>query len=92
MAQALVVVVHADEMIPRLWTASPNSWFIHQSSLAILPAGSYSREAVGFAPGSVHMGVLVDKVALEKVSFPSEFFGFPLSIAFYRGSPFSYNN
>jgi hypothetical protein len=25
MAQALVVVVHADEMIPRLWTASPNS-------------------------------------------------------------------
>jgi hypothetical protein len=38
----------------------------------------------GFDPGSVHMGFVVDKVALGQV-FP-EYFGLPLSISFHRCS------
>jgi hypothetical protein len=39
----------------------------------------------GFDPGSVHVGFMVDKVALGQV-FPPEYFGFPLSISFDRCS------
>jgi hypothetical protein len=39
----------------------------------------------GFDPRSVHVGFVVDKVALGQV-FPPEFFGFPLSISFHRCS------
>jgi hypothetical protein len=35
----------------------------------------------GFDPGSVHVGFVVDKVALGQVFFP-EYFGFTLSISF----------
>jgi hypothetical protein len=38
----------------------------------------------GFAHGSVHVGFVVDKVALGRLL--SELFDFPLSISFYRGS------
>jgi hypothetical protein len=34
----------------------------------------------GFNPESVHVGFVVDKVALRQVFFFSEYFGFPLSI------------
>jgi hypothetical protein len=40
-------------------------------------------------PGSIHVGFVVDKVALGQVF--SEFFGFPLSISFHRRSPNSYH-
>ena len=33
----------------------------------------------GFDPGPVHVGFMLDKVALGQVFFP-EYFGFPLSI------------
>jgi hypothetical protein len=39
----------------------------------------------GFDPGSVHVGFVVDKVALGQV-FPPEYFGFSLSISLYRCS------
>jgi hypothetical protein len=39
----------------------------------------------GFYPGSVHVGFVVDKVALGQV-FSPEYFGFPLSISFHRCS------
>jgi hypothetical protein len=42
----------------------------------------------GSAPRSIHVGFMMDKVAMRQVS--SEFFGFPLSISFHRGSPYSY--
>jgi hypothetical protein len=42
----------------------------------------------GFAPMSVHVGFVVDKVALGQ--FFSEFFGFPLSVSFHRGLSYSY--
>jgi hypothetical protein len=48
-----------------------------------LVAGLSPRRS-GFDPGSVHLGFLVDKVALGQV-FP-EYFGFPLSISFHRCS------
>jgi hypothetical protein len=38
-------------------------------------------------PGSIHVGFVVDKVALGR--FFSEFFGFPLSVSFHRHSPYS---
>jgi hypothetical protein len=42
-----------------------------------------------FVPRSVHVGYVVDEVALGQVF--SEFFGFPLSISsFHHGSPYSY--
>jgi hypothetical protein len=36
----------------------------------------------GFDSGSVHVGFVVDKVALGQV-FPPEYFGFPLSISLH---------
>jgi hypothetical protein len=39
----------------------------------------------GFDPRSVHVGFVVDKVALGQV-FPPQFFGSPLSISFHRCS------
>jgi hypothetical protein len=41
-----------------------------------------------FAPGSVHVGCVVDNVALWQVSV--RFIRFPLSISTHRGSPYSY--
>jgi hypothetical protein len=41
-----------------------------------------------FAPVSVHVGFVMNQVSLDR--FFSEFFGFPLSILFHRGSPCSY--
>jgi hypothetical protein len=38
-----------------------------------------------FDPGSVHVGFVVEKMALGQV-FPPEYFGFPLSISFHRCS------
>jgi hypothetical protein len=49
-----------------------------------LVAGRPPRRPV-FDPGSVHKGILVDKVALGQVFFP-EYFGFPLSVSFHRCS------
>jgi hypothetical protein len=49
------------------------------SSLRRLAAGLSLRNH-GFAPGSIHMGFVVDEVALRKVFF-SGFFGFPLSVS-----------
>jgi hypothetical protein len=40
-----------------------------------------------FAPESVHVGFVVGKVALGLFF---EFFGFPLSVSFHRGSPYTY--
>jgi hypothetical protein len=51
-------------------------------------AGGHSSRTPGFAPRSVHVGFVVDKATLGQ-GF-SEFFGFPLSISFHRGSPYSY--
>jgi hypothetical protein len=48
-----------------------------------LAAGLPARRP-GFDPGSVHVGFVMDKVALEYV-FP-EYFGLPPSISFYRCS------
>jgi hypothetical protein len=48
-----------------------NTWF------RLLVAGLSLRRLV-FVPGSVHVGFVVDKVALGQVIF--EFSGFPLSI------------
>jgi hypothetical protein len=39
----------------------------------------------GFDLGSVHVGFVVDKVALGQV-FPPEYFGFPLPVSFHRCS------
>jgi hypothetical protein len=55
--------------------------------LRSLVAGLSPRRP-GFAPGSIHVGFVVDKVALGQVF--SEFFGFPLSVSFHRRSPNSY--
>jgi hypothetical protein len=44
-----------------------------------------SPRRAGLDPGSVHVGFVVDKVALGQVFFP-EYFGFPLSISFNRCS------
>jgi hypothetical protein len=38
----------------------------------------------GFDPGSVHVGFVVDKVALGQVL--PQYFGFPLSVSFHRCS------
>jgi hypothetical protein len=43
----------------------------------------------GFAPVSVYVGFVVDKVVLGQVLL-SEFDGFSLSISFHRGPPYSY--
>jgi hypothetical protein len=43
----------------------------------------------GFEPGSIHVGFVVDKVALGQVF--SEVFGFTLSISFHRRSQNSYH-
>jgi hypothetical protein len=37
----------------------------------------FSPRRPGFDPGSVHVGFVVDKVALGQI-FPPEYFGFPL--------------
>jgi hypothetical protein len=42
-----------------------------------------SKGGVRFDPRSVHVGFVVDKVALGQV-FPPEYFGSPLSISFHR--------
>jgi hypothetical protein len=55
--------------------------------LRSLVAGLSPRKS-GFAPGSIHVGFVVDKVALWQ--FFSNFFGLPLSISFHRRSPNSY--
>jgi hypothetical protein len=41
---------------------------------------------LGFAPGSVHVGFVVDRVAVGLGFSPS--LGFPLSMSFHRGSPY----
>jgi hypothetical protein len=43
----------------------------------------------GFAPWSINVGFVVDKV--DWYRFLSEFFGFPLSVSFHRRSPNSYH-
>jgi hypothetical protein len=48
-----------------------------------LVAGLSPRRS-GFDPGSVHVGLVMDKVAMGQV-FP-EYFGFPLSFSFHRCS------
>jgi hypothetical protein len=50
-----------------------------------LAAGLPSRRP-GFDPGSVHVGFVVDKVALRQFPPPPEYFGLPLSISFHRCS------
>jgi hypothetical protein len=40
-----------------------------------------------FAPGSLHAGLVVGKVALGEILLPS----FPLSVSFHIGSPKSYH-
>ena len=45
----------------------------------------FSPRRPGLDAGSVHVGFVVDKVALGQV-FPPEYFGFPLSISFHRCS------
>jgi hypothetical protein len=40
-------------------------------------------------PRSVHVGFVMDKLALEEVS-SSQFLGTPLSVSLHRGSPYSY--
>jgi hypothetical protein len=62
--------------------SSKYQWF------RLLVAGLSPRRP-GFAPVSIHVGFVVDKVALGQVF--SEFFGFPLSISFHRGYPNSYH-
>jgi hypothetical protein len=49
---------------------------------------SLSLRRPGLAPGSVHVGFEVKKVHWDRCF--SEFFGFPLSVSFHRGSPYSY--
>jgi hypothetical protein len=44
-----------------------------------------------FDPGSVHVGLVMDKVALGLVPPPPEYFGFPLSTSFHRCSNTSKN-
>jgi len=48
----------------------------------------FSPQRPGFAPGSVDMGVWWMKWHWNR--FFSEFFGFPLSVSFHRGCPYSY--
>jgi hypothetical protein len=43
-----------------------------------------SPRRLGFDSGSVHVGFVVDKVALGQVS--PDYFGFPMSILFYQCS------
>jgi hypothetical protein len=53
----------------------------------------FRQLAVGFSPlrpGSVHVGLKADKVALGV--FFSEFYSIPLSISFHCGSPYSYTS
>jgi hypothetical protein len=45
-----------------------------------------SPQRPGFAPRSIRVGFMVDKVALGTVFF-SEFFGFLLSVSFHRRCP-----
>jgi hypothetical protein len=64
----------------QLGDANRNTRYINTMSEAVpwlrrLVAGIPPRRP-GFDPGSVHVGFVVDKVALEQV-FP-EYFGFPL--------------
>jgi hypothetical protein len=54
------------------------------SWLRRLVAGLSPRKPV-FDPGSIHVGFVVEKVALGQVFF-FEYFGFPLSISFHRCS------
>jgi hypothetical protein len=55
--------------------------------LRLLVAG-LSSQRPRFAPGSIRIRFVVDKVALGHVF--STFFGFPLSILFHHGSIFIY--
>jgi hypothetical protein len=48
-----------------------------------------SPQRPGFAPGSIHVGFVVEKWHWDR--FSSEFFSFPLSISFHRRSPNSYH-
>jgi hypothetical protein len=45
-------------------------------------AAGLSPRRPGFDAGSVHVGFVVDKVALGQV-FPPEYFSFPLSVSFH---------
>jgi hypothetical protein len=56
--------------------------------LKSLVAGLSPRRT-GFAPGSIHVGFVVDKVALGQVFL--RVLRFPLSISFHRRSPNSYH-
>jgi hypothetical protein len=47
------------------------------------------RRRPGFAPEPVHVGFVVEKLALGQVFFP-EFFGLPLSVSFHQGSMLIY--
>jgi hypothetical protein len=42
----------------------------------------------GFAPGSVYVGFVVDEVTLGQIFLIV--FGFPMSISFHHGSPYTY--
>jgi hypothetical protein len=42
----------------------------------------------GFAPSSVHVGFVVDRVALGQIFL--QVFRVPLSVSFHHGSPYSY--
>jgi hypothetical protein len=55
------------------------------SSIPWQLVGELSPRSPEFSPGSIHVGFVVDKVALVQVFF-SEVFGFPLSVSFHRRS------
>jgi hypothetical protein len=61
--------------------------FMAVPCLKRLVAGLLPLRAV-LAPRAVHVGFMVDKVALGQVFF-SESFGFPLSVLFHRYSIFT---
>jgi hypothetical protein len=72
-----------------------NGWRSHQTRnyravpwLRSLVAGLSPRRP-GFAAGSIHVGFVVDKVALEQVFL--RVLRFPLPISFHRRSPNSYH-
>jgi hypothetical protein len=71
----------ANEVSITIYLKSFGVNIINNKSRAIAQAFSRRRLTArpGFAPGSVHVGFTVDKVALGQDFFP-EFFGFPLSV------------
>jgi hypothetical protein len=73
---SFVVLLKAQHIVAKIVEAVP--W------LRRLVAGLPARRT-RFDPGSIHVGLVVDKVALGQV-FPPEYFGFPLSVSFHRCS------